>query len=218
MEMLCRDAAALYRAGPLAGLSRNFMRTEGEGREVDVDHAWSTLMAAAQAGDRIAYERLLRDCVPHVKRIVRRSGVRQDLVDDVVQEVLLTIHRARQTYDPSRSFKAWLSAIAQRRAIDMLRQRGRQDRREVFDETEYDNHPDLTATPEQAWEDEARRLALRDAVASLPAGQREAMESLAMRQLSLEEAAKATGKTKGALKVNLHRALKALRLRSGQGD
>lgn len=190
------------------------MGSEGEGRQSDVDQAWSMMMAAAQAGDRIAYETLLRDCVPHVRRVVRRSGVRNDLVDDVVQEVLLTVHRARQTYDPSRSFKAWLSAIAQRRAIDMLRHRGRQDRREVSEEAEYDRHPDDAANPEEAWEEEAKHMALLDAVASLPPGQREAMESLAMRQLSLEEAAGVTGKTKGALKVNFHRALKALRLRS----
>ena len=179
----------------------------------DVDRHWSAMMASAQTGDRAAYETLLRDCVPHLKRVVRRSGVRPDNVDDVVQDVLLTIHRARQTFDPSRSFTAWLTAIAQRRAIDSLRHHGRKDQRETSDPLRYDAYPDQHATPEGAWQEERRNHELKEAVANLSPGQREAVESLAIRQLSLGEAAAMTGKSKGALKVNLHRALKALRAR-----
>ena len=141
-----------------------------------------------------------------------------DNVDDVVQEVLLTIHKARQTYDPSRSFTAWLTAIAQRRAIDSLRRRGRQDRREIADDLRYEAFPDAGPTPEASWEGAGRAVQLRDAISNLPPGQREAVESIALRQLSLTEAAEATGKTKGALKVNLHRALKALRDRFDRAE
>ena len=189
------------------------MKSGAAGDGADVDRRWSAMMAAAQAGDRATYATLLKECVPHVKRVVRRSGVRPDNVDDVVQEVLLTVHRARQTFDPSRSFTAWLSAIAQHRAIDSLRQQGRKDRRETSDPLRYDSYPDQGSTPEEAWADDRRGRALKEAVAELSPGQREAVESLAVRQLSLGEAAAATGKTKGALKVNLHRALKALRAR-----
>ena len=63
-------------------------------------------MVAAQAGDRAAYETLLRDCIPFIRRVARGQGVRPDFIDDVVQETLLTVHQARQTYDPSRSFAA----------------------------------------------------------------------------------------------------------------
>ena len=66
------------------------------------DRKRSDWMAAAQAGDRNAYEALLRDCVPIIKSVARRQGVPADQVDDVVQEVLLSIHRARATYDPAR--------------------------------------------------------------------------------------------------------------------
>ena len=189
------------------------MSTEAQGAAVGADQAWSGMMAAAQSGDRVAYQSLLKACVPHVKRVARRSGVRPENVDDVVQDVLLTIHRARQTYDPSRSFTAWLTAIAHRRAIDSLRQRGRLDRREVADELRYESFPDKASTPEANWEGAGRDVQLKSAIATLPPGQREAVESLALRQLSLDEASDLTGKTKGALKVNLHRALKALRNR-----
>ena len=182
-----------------------------------LDAEWSTLMAAAQAGDKPAYERLLRGCSPLIRRVVRYQGVGADQVDDVTQEVLLTIHRARQTYDPARSFSAWLCAIAQRRAIDSLRRSGRRDRREIHAPLDYENHADPAG--EGQWDGAAHadgRL-LRGAVEGLPDGQREAIEALALRQLSLDEASVLTGKTKGALKVNMHRALKTLRARFG-GD
>lgn len=169
--------------------------------------AW---MAAAQAGDRRAYERVLADSVALIRAVARRQGVAHDHLDDVVQETLLTIHRVRHTYDPSRSYDAWLSALAARRAIDGLRRSGRQAHREVGDELAVAMHPDeRDASSESDRAQQAKRL--RAAIAELPPGQREAVEQLGLKELSLEEASARTGRSTGALKVNLHRALKALR-------
>ena len=171
----------------------------------------SALMAAAQAGDKTAYQTLLRDCVPLIRAIARRLGVNAGQVDDVVQEVLLTIHRARQTYDPTRSFTAWLRVIAERRAIDLLRQSGRRGARELHAPIAFENYADETADPaiglNQA--DDAGRVSA--ALAALPPRQREAVQHLVLKDQSLAEAALATRRSKGSLKVNLHRALKALR-------
>jgi RNA polymerase sigma-70 factor (ECF subfamily) len=169
--------------------------------------AW---MAAAQAGDRVAYERVLADSIALIRNVARRQGVPSDALDDVVQETLLTVHRVRHTYDPARSYDAWLAAIAGRRAIDMLRSHGRRQRREIHDEFALDQvagHDDASAASERA--QEASRL--RAAIAGLPPGQREAVEQVALKERSLTEAAAETGRNTGALKVNLHRALKALR-------
>lgn len=179
-----------------------------------LDAAWSTLMTAAQDGDRAAYGRLLRECTPLIRRIVRRD-LRPDQVDDVVQDVLLTIHRARHTYDPTRSFSAWIIVIAQRRAIDLLRQSGRNERREVHSPLDYERFAEESVYPERDLSADKQSSALRTALEGLPPGQRQAIEALALRQLSLEEAAAETGRSKGALKVNMHRALKSLRERFG---
>lgn len=171
--------------------------------------AW---MAAAQAGDRRAYEKLLADSVALIRAVARRQGVRPDQLDDVVQETLLTVHRVRHTYDPTRSYDAWLGALASRRAIDSLRSRGRRDRRELHDDIALDNHPERDDAS-AATESTQRAQRLHEAIAALPPGQREAVEQLGLRERSLSEAAELTGRNTGALKVNLHRALKALRER-----
>lgn len=169
--------------------------------------AW---MAAAQAGDRRAYEKLLADSVALIRTIAARQGVAFDHLDDVVQETLLTVHRVRHTYDPTRSYDAWLVAIARRRAIDALRSHGRRDRRELHDEIAVEHHPDADDAS-AATESEQRARQLHDAIETLPPGQRQAIEQLGLRERSLSEAAELTGRHTGALKVNLHRALKTLR-------
>jgi RNA polymerase sigma-70 factor (ECF subfamily) len=176
----------------------------------EMRRAW---MAAAQAGDRVAYERLLRDCVPLIRSVARRQGVSGDRVDDVVQDVLLTIHRARQTYDPSRSFTAWLSVIAQRRAIDLLRQTGRQGAREVHAPVAAENYPDDSSNPSRGLDHADAAGSVGEALATLPPRQREAVQHLVLEERSLADAAMLTRRTKGSLKVNLHRAFKALRSR-----
>src|SRR5262249_15599202 len=128
---------------------------------------------------------------------------------------LLTIHQARRTYDPNRSFTAWLRTIAQRRAIDGLRSQGRKGAREVHEPDAYLNYSDPNKNPEQDANRAAQNSLLGQAVATLPSGQREAVEHLALSERSLAEASAATGRTPGALKVNLHRALKNLRERLG---
>lgn len=174
------------------------------------DQRRAVWMAAAQAGDRRAYERLLADSVGLIRAAARRQGVALDRLDDVVQETLITVHRVRHTYDPTRSYDAWLSAIASRRAIDALRSRGRRDSRELHDEFAMETHAgpdDASAAAERL----QRAQQLQAAIAQLPPGQREAVEQLGLREHSLSEAAELTGRSSGALKVNLHRALKALR-------
>lgn len=183
----------------------------GHAKDAGADLRRSTLMAEAQAGDGTAYRTLLRDCIPVIKAVARRRGVAADYLDDVVQDVLLTVHRARHTYDPGRSFTAWLCALAERRAIDLLRRVRRQDLREVHAPLAFESHADQAADP-------ARGLAYADvsgivsrAIADLPARQREAVEHIMLQERSLADAAALTQRSKISLKVNLHRALKALR-------
>lgn len=208
----CRRAAA---DGIVAVLSWSRESERGmdevQARDAGTDLRRSAWMAAAQAGDGAAYQALLRDCIPVIKSVARRRGVAADRIDDVVQDVLLTIHRARQTYDPSRSFTAWLSVITERRAIDLFRRTRRQDVREVHAPLAFESHADEAADPAQGLAHADATGTVARALASLPERQREAVQHLVLEERSLADAAALTRRTKGSLKVNLHRALKALR-------
>jgi len=166
-------------------------------------------MSAAQAGERAAYERLLREVTPLIRSIVRRYCSNRADIEEMVQDTLLTVHRVRHTYDPSRPFGPWLAAIASRRSIDALRRRIRVTRNETPEDGTYETFSDAAANNEL----EAVRSTeeVGELLRRLPARQREALEALKLKEMSLKEASVSSGQSVAALKVNAHRALKALR-------
>lgn len=176
---------------------------------LEPDKRWSSEMAAAQSGDAAAYERLLRDILPFLRLIARRERVPSDMVEDIVQDTLLTIHRIRHTYDPRRPFVPWLAVIAKRRSIDAQRRLGRISAWEQAAPDQLETFPDPAANIQIELED--KREWLHRALKDLPRKQREAVELVKIRGFSVSEAATASGRSAGAIKVNIHRALQALR-------
>ena len=163
---------------------------------------FAALMVAAQAGDQEAYRALLEALQPLLRAYVKRRLRDEEAVADVCQDVLLTMHRVRHTFEPGRAFEPWFYAIARSRFIDHLRRRRRRGDLEVSS----DESPELLAEEEPGgWN---RFLELLE---SLPASQREAFSLLKIDGLSVEEAAERAGVTPGALKVRAHRAYGALR-------
>jgi RNA polymerase sigma-70 factor, ECF subfamily len=173
---------------------------------------WEAWMVAAQAGDARAYDRLLRAALPFLRSIARRRIADPAEAEDAVQDALLTVHQLRASYEPGRPIRPWLAAIAERRAIDRLRRRGRRQGRE----TPIEDFGETLATP-AANEGEAKVASaeLRAAVAALPQAQRTALGIAKLEDLPLAEASARSGMSVGALKVATHRAVKALRKRLG---
>ena len=177
---------------------------------------WSGLMKRAQDGDRLAYRTLLEDIAPYIRSLAARCFKQPSDVEDAVQDVLLTVHMVRHVYDPRRPFGPWLVAIANRRIIDRLRRDTRQKTREIEFSAEYETFAGSATNLDTAPLDEA---ALGDAIERLPDEQREAIRILKLNEMSLKEAAAASGRSVGALKVATHRAIRTLRqLLRQQGD
>lgn len=187
-------------------------------RNVGQEHHLAALMRAAQAGDRRAYSALLVALVPLVRQAVRqRLGfLRSQDLEDLVQEVLLSLHVGRATYDPARPFLPWLMAIARNRMADSARQYARHASFEVLSEQPLETFPaDDANMSSNGYGD---REALAQAMTQLPQGQRRAIELMKLREMSLKEAAAATGTSIGALKVSVHRGISALRKALGTRD
>lgn len=179
---------------------------DGPASRVQLD--WSALMANAQDGDRDAYRLLLGQIEPYVRSIAVRCFSRPADAEDVVQDVLLTVHAIRNTYDPKRPFGPWLVAIANRRMIDCLRRHARQKAREIELSAEHETFADASANLDRATSAE---LALSGAIERLPPDQREAIRMLKLNEMSLKEASQASGRSIAALKVATHRAIRNLR-------
>jgi RNA polymerase sigma factor (sigma-70 family) len=171
----------------------------------------ATLMQAAQDGDRVAYADLLHELVPLLQRLMRqRLGFLQPTDhEDLVQDILLSLHAARATYDPRRPFIPWLMCIAHHRMVDRARRHTRLWANEVLvDEFAESILDGVSGLPGSEYGDPEQ---VRQAVKGLPAGQRTAIELLKLRELSLKEAADVSGMSVSALKVAAHRAIKSLR-------
>ena len=168
-------------------------------REVD----WSILMERAQSGDPGAYRRLLQEIAPYVRSLAAKWCREPDEVEEVLQDTLLTIHAIRQTYDPARPFVPWLAAITKRRMADRLRRSGLRRQRETPLTRDHETFPGTQANNPA---DAPERRALGLAINQLPIGQRQAIELLKLREMSLKEAAATTGMSIAARSRSQHTA------------
>jgi RNA polymerase sigma factor (sigma-70 family) len=176
------------------------------------------LMRSAQSGDSNAYAALMQELAVRVRQIVRHRRVFLEPADveDLVQDVLLSVHAVRATYDATRPFIPWLLAITRNRLADGARRYARHGAYEVaVDDLDVTFFSERTNTMTTTYGDPD---ALRQAIADLPAGQRSAIEMLKLREMSLKEAAAASGSSVGALKVATHRAMDALRRKLKRDD
>lgn len=171
----------------------------------------AALMRAAQTGDKGAYTELLRDVTSLAKDAVRRRFrfLQPQDVEDLVQDILLSVHAARATYDPARPFLPWLMAIARNRMADGARRYARRAANEVPSEVGPETFASDGANTSAGGYGDAEALAR--AMTQLPDGQRQAVELTKLKEMSLKEAAAATGTSVGALKVAVHRGISALR-------
>lgn len=206
---------------PVPGPQKDGLETSASGRQTeplasraDGTLDWSSAMARAQTGDPEAYRRLLQDIAPYLRALAARHFRSDADIEDTVQDVLLTVHSVRNTYDPGRPFGPWLVAIANRRIIDGLRRRGRVGAHELPAEPGQET---FFATEANLQEDAVDARLVRDAIEQLPVGQRDAMRMLKLEEMSLQEAAAASGTSVAALKVATHRAMKRLRELFRQG-
>jgi RNA polymerase sigma factor (sigma-70 family) len=190
-----------------------------ERRKDDTDAERAAWMAAAQKGDAAAYAALLTSLLPVLRAFVRRRGVDASAVEDVVQEVLLLIHRARHTWRSDRPFDPWLWAVARNATTDALRRQVRERVRRERARDQAASEPATNADDPEA-QLAARELtpSLRAALEQLPAAQRQAVELLYVEQVSVAEAAARAGVSPSALKVRAHRGSRALRAALTQGD
>jgi RNA polymerase sigma-70 factor, ECF subfamily len=176
-----------------------------ETRFTDSENQLRELLMQALEGDAAAYQRFLKALSAHLRAYFRRRLFQQtDDVEDLVQETLLAVHNQRHTYRADQPLTAWLHAIARYKLVDLLRARAS---REALTDP-LDDELELFAESDTDAADAKKDL--HKLLAELPDRQRLPIVHVKLEGLSVVEAAQRTGMSESAIKVGVHRGLKAL--------
>lgn len=163
------------------------------------------LLVRGLAGDNAAYRVFLTELSAHLRAFLRRRLARlPDEIEDLVQESLLAIHNRRHTYEADQPLSAWVQAIARYKLVDLLRRRAAHEM--LNDPLDEEMELFSTADSDAA---EARRD-LNKLLADLPDQFRLPIVYTKLEGLSVKEAADLSGMSESAVKVGVHRGLKAL--------
>lgn len=169
----------------------------------DREDTWQDWAIKAQQGDKKSYSLLLKDLAPYIRNVITPALANPDWAEDIVQEVLISIHKSLKTYDPERSFKPWLFAIISFRKTDFLRKHyNRRDDKKVDLENAGFQKTHVTE-PLHAGE-------LKDvesAMQSLPEKQQHILRRVKIEGYTAQEVANEMGMTVSAVKVSVHRSL-----------
>lgn len=168
----------------------------------------SALMVRYQAADREAADELVERLTPILARYYYALSPDPALVDDLLQECWLRIHRARSSYRPGEPVLPWILAIARHTRVDQYRRWRRSAGRESRIE---DIVCQPSSDPGPAMENRLQAKAILAAMEAIPGGQREVLLLLKINGLSVEEVARATGSTAPAVKQKAFRAYQAVR-------
>lgn len=180
--------------------------TRVQGRD---DAELANLLTAALAGDEKAYAEFLRKAAALVRAFARRRTQQGGIdAEDIVQETLLAIHLKRHTWRQDAAVKPWLFAIARYKLIDAFRRRGRHIEVDIGDFAE--------TLPADEDEEKLSERDLGRALDTLAPGQRSVVSAISVDGRSIPETAASLGMNETAVRVALHRGLKAIAKRFGQ--
>jgi RNA polymerase sigma-70 factor (ECF subfamily) len=164
-----------------------------------------TLLLQGMEGNAQAYQAFLKGLSTHLRAFLRRRlSALPDDIEDLVQDILLAVHNQRHTYRPDQPLTAWVNAMARYKLIDLLRSRsGRETLHDPIDDDMA-----LFATNDHEAADARRDV--NKLLQQLPDNQRLPIVHTKLEGLSVSEAAAATGMSESAIKVGVHRGMKAL--------
>jgi len=171
---------------------------------------WSLLMKKVQAGHKEAYLELLDQIGPLIFRYISRRCNDQYFAEEVYQESLLNLHKARHTYDCQYPFEPWLYAITKNTLFKFLKKQTLQRQSDILDEeVSYSSTNHFNKTNQSSSFDD--QLDLESMLDTLPNDQKESIKLVKLEGLKMKEAANKLGISVSAMKVRVHRAIHQLR-------
>ncbi len=169
------------------------------------DNNYAAQMRKAQSGDKVAYESLLKKIIPLLEGFIyNKLGKRPDN-EDILQEILIAIHRSAHTYNTERSFTNWMFAIANHKVLDFLR---KSYHKNSLIEVDFDEVQDFLT--DNVTNDVSKNESLVELLDDLPGKQREILHLMKIEGYSVKEISTIMKMNVSAVKVAAHRAYKTL--------
>ncbi len=183
----------------MSSLNKNDNLTQGD--------LWNDLAQKALLGDKKAYSKLLNDILPFIKARIAGGLSNPDWVDDISQEVLISVHKSLATYSPDRPFKPWLGAIIQFRKTDFLRKHYKIKHTKEKAQGNVEIFSQNVTFQEGGYE----LKDIESAISSLPEKQQKIFSMMKIEGYSAKEVAKAMKMSVSAVKVSAHRTANKLK-------
>jgi RNA polymerase sigma-70 factor (ECF subfamily) len=165
-------------------------------------------MRRYQQADGEAAGMLVMQLSPQIYQFYLAHVRDRSLADDLLQDFWLRIHNARHTYRPGEPLLPWVYTIARRVRIDYYRR----SRSRRHHEIQSEHLPEMAAEESKF----GKSPDMTDLLKTLPAAQREVILLMKVSGLTLEEVARTTGTTVGAVKQTAHRGYEKLRKLFGE--
>lgn len=193
------------------------MKKQDDIKKPETNPDWSVWMRAAQEGDKAAYHRLLVAMTPFLRRFVQGRIFNHDAIEDIVQEILLAIHKSRHTYNADEPFERWMYGVARYKMIDYLRKMTRHTQKEVLTE----DFETFLHIPSNNNRETVAAQDLEDALAQLTEKQRKIIHMMKLDGYSAAETASELRMSESAVKVAAHRGYKKMQdwlVKHGYGE
>lgn len=200
--------------GPLKSYKRcnflpsgaNLVRSYGL---IDNESAFKQLTTMAQAGDSVAYRELLGGLYSFLRNYLKRRIFEQNEIEEVVQEVLMAVHKSLHTYDSQRPFMGWFMSIVEYKVTDYIRAQQKQKANVTLES--------IAEVLKSVAADSDLKLDIEKAISNLSHNEKSVLTELKLKGHSVMEVAKALKLSESNVKVIAHRAYVNLKKQFGAG-
>ncbi len=181
-------------------------KDETSEKKLERNPEWSVWMQEAQAGDKKSYNKLLSAITPALRRFVQGRIFNIDAIEDIVQEILMAIHKSRHTYRIDQPFERWMYGVARYKMIDYLRKMTRHTKKEILS----DNFETFSELASNNNDEGILSRDLSNALEQLPEKQQRIINMMKIDGFSITETAEKMEMSESAVKVAAHRGYKKM--------
>lgn len=174
----------------------------------DNETNFKDLMLKTQQGDSVSYRELMLSLSGFLKNYLRRRIFEKNDIEEVIQEILLALHKSKHTYDSEKPFMGWFMSVVEYKITDYIRSKQKQSTQQGLDS--------IAEFFQAAQIDSDLKLDIETAMQSLSQNEKTVITEMKIKGHSVSEVATALNLSEANVKVIAHRAFNQLKKNLGE--